>query len=132
MDEGFEALEAAIEFKADSMDTQKKGLAPEELQSDLLTKLNSLGREDAVYLLSMYFEKVVAHRENERKQQITCDDLTLRVNEQERIIRELERGYQQADLKAERRMTDQAKQYEQRIQFLMKQVNDLEQTQTGG
>ena len=95
-----------------------------------MTKLNSFGREDAVFLLSKYFEKVVCHREKERKQQLQCEDLSLRVNEQERIIRELERGYQQAELKAERRLTDQAKQYEQRIQFLMKQVNDVEQRQT--
>ena len=60
------------------------------------------------------------------------DDLALRVDEQDRVIRELERGFQQADLRAERRLTDQAKEYEQRVQFLMKQVNDMEkQTRYG-
>lgn len=131
-DEGIEALEAAIEFKTESIDQQKKELGAENqlLQNDLVVKLNSLGREDAIFLLSKFFEKVVSHREKERKQQLQCEDLSLRVNEQERIIRELERGYQQADLRAERRLTDQAKQYEQRIQFLMKQVNDMEQQLT--
>lgn len=92
----------------------------------MVAKLNSLGREDAIFLLSKYFEKVVSHREKERRQQVKCDDLTLRVDEQDRVIRELERGYKQADLRAERRLTDQAKEYEQRVQFLMKQVNDIE------
>ena len=96
----------------------------------MVTKLNSLGREDAIFLLSKYFEKVVSHRENERKQKVMSEDLALRVDEQDRVIRELERGFQQTDLRAERRLTDQAKEYEQRVQFLMKQVNDMEK-QTG-
>ena len=122
-------MEAAIEFKTDSINSQKRKLdveKPELSQNDLVVKLNSLGRDDAIFLLSKYFEKVITHRENERKQQVMCDDLTLRVDEQERVIRELERGYQQADLRAERKITDQAKGYEQRVQFLMKQVNDME------
>jgi hypothetical protein len=129
-DEGIEALEAAIEFKTDSINTQKNKLGvekPEFSQNELVAKLNSLGREDAIFLLSKYFEKVISHRENERKQQVKCDDMTLRVDEQDRVIRELERGFQQTDLRAERRLTDQAKEYEQRVQFLMKQVNDMEQ-----
>ena len=128
-DEGIEALEAAIEFKTDSINTQKKKLGNEKAeftQNDLVEKLKSLGREDAIFLLSKYFEKVVSHRENERRQKVTRDDLALRVDEQDRVIRELERGFQQADLRAERKLTDQAKGYEQRIQFLMKQVNDME------
>ena len=96
----------------------------------MVTKLNSLGREDAIFLLSKYFGKVVSHRENERKQKVMSEDLALRVDEQDRVIRELERGFQQADLRAERRLTDQAKEYEQRVQFLMRQVNDMEK-QTG-
>ena len=95
-------------------------------QNDLVEKLKSLGREDAIFLLSKYFEKVVSHRENERRQKVARDDLALRVDEQDRVIRELERGFQQADLRAERKLTDQAKGYEQRIQFLMKQMNDME------
>lgn len=96
-------------------------------ENGFMTKLNSLGREDAIFLLSKYFQKVIGHREIERKQRLEHEDLILRVNEQGRVIRELERGFQQADLRAERRLTDQAKKFEHKAQFYMKQVNELEQ-----
>ncbi|XP_046859359.1 kinesin-like protein KIF27 isoform X2 [Xenia sp. Carnegie-2017] len=125
--EGIEALDAAIEFKTDFIDKQRKVLNAEMAENGFMTKLNSLGREDAIFLLSKYFQKVIGHREIERKQRLEHEDLILRVNEQDRVIRELERGFQQADLRAERRLTDQAKEFEHKAQFYMKQVNELEQ-----
>lgn len=128
-EEGIEALDAAIEFKTDLINKQRKQLdveKPELSQNEFVARLNNLAREDAIFLLSKYFEKVISHRSNERKQQIKCDDLTLRVDEKDRVIRELERGLKQADMRAERRLTDQASSNEQRVQFLMEQVNDIE------
>ena len=50
----------------------------------------------------------------------------VRINEQERIIGELGRGLQQAEMKGDRRLVEYQKKYEQRIQFLMNKLRDAE------
>lgn len=54
----------------------------------------------------------------------------VRISEQERIIGELGRGLQQAEMKGDRRLVEYQKKYEQRIQFLMNKLRDAESNET--
>ena len=55
--------------------------------------------------------------------------MDVRVKEQERIIGELGRGMHQSEIKAERKLMEQQRDYEQKIQFLLHQANE---TDVGG
>ena len=80
LDEGVDALEAAIEFKNEGIANKQKELDRSQLLTDkdrqgLVNKLSNLAPGEAVALLSKYFEKVVELRGNEKKLQLTCSDL---------------------------------------------------------
>lgn len=135
LDEGIDALEAAIEFKNDGIATQQKELDSGKLLTDkdregLMNKLSNLSQREATALLSKYFEKVVELRGSEKKLELHCSDLEVRITEQERIIGELGRGLQQAGIKGDRRLVEHQKKYEQRIQFLMNKLRDAELNET--
>ncbi|XP_020621415.1 kinesin-like protein KIF27 [Orbicella faveolata] len=131
LDEGIDALEAAIEFKNEGIANKQKELDSGQLLTDkdregLVNKLSNLSPGEATSLLSKYFEKVVELRGNEKKLELRCSDQEVRINEQERIIGELGRGLQQAEMKGDRRLVEYQKKYEQRIQFLMNKLRDAE------
>ncbi|PFX25964.1 Kinesin-like protein KIF27 [Stylophora pistillata] len=135
LDEGIDALEAAIEFKNDGIATQQEELDSGQLLRDkdregLVNKLSSLSQREATALLSKYFERVVELRGSEKKLELHCSDLEVRITEQERIIGELGRGLQQAEIKGDRRLVEHQKKYEQRIQFLMNKLRDAELNET--
>lgn len=135
LDEGIEALEAAIEFKNDGIATQQEELDSGQLLTDkdregLGKKLSNLSQREATALLSKYFERVVELRGSEKKLELHCSDLEVRITEQERIIGELGRGLQQAEIKGDRRLVEHQKKYEQRIQFLMNKLRDAELNET--
>lgn len=135
LDEGIDALEAAIEFKNDGIATQQEELDSGQLLIDkdregLVNKLSSLSQREATALLSKYFERVVELRGSEKKLELHCSDLEVRITEQERIIGELGRGLQQAEIKGDRRLVEHQKKYEQRIQFLMNKLRDAELNET--
>ncbi|KAL9978810.1 hypothetical protein ACROYT_G016376 [Oculina patagonica] len=131
LDEGIDALEAAIEFKNDGIANKQEELDSGQLLTEkdregLVNKLKNLSPVEATSLLSKYFEKVVKLRGNEKQLELKCSDLEVRINEQERIIGELGRGLQQAEMKGDRRLVENQKKYEQRIQFLMNKLRDAE------
>lgn len=131
LDEGIDALEAAIEFKNDGIANKQKELDSGRLLTDkdrqgLVNKLSNLAPGEAVSLLSKYFEKVVELRGNEKKLQLQCSDMEVRISEQERIIGEMGRGLQQAEMKGDRRLVEYQTKYEQKIQFLMNKLRDAE------
>ena len=84
LDEGVDALEAAIEFKNEGIANKQKELDRSQLLTDkdrqgLVNKLSNLAPGEAVALLSKYFEKVVELRGNEKKLQLKCSDLEVLV-----------------------------------------------------
>lgn len=86
LDEGIDALEAAIEFKNDGIATQQKELDSGKLLTDkdregLINKLSNLSQREATALLSKYFEKVVELRGSEKKLELHCSDLEVSINE---------------------------------------------------
>lgn len=83
LDEGIDALEAAIEFKNDGIANKQKELDNGQLLTEkdregLVKELSDLSPGEATSLLSKYFEKVVELRGNERKLELTCSDLEVR------------------------------------------------------
>lgn len=127
LDEGIEALEAVIEYKSDSIENKQQQLQTnDDLNIELKTEIKSLPREEATNLLSKYLDKVIQLRQTEAKLQLDCNDKDVKINEQERIIGELQRGLQQALMAAERKVINLQKEHEQKIQFLMSQVRDAE------
>ena len=83
LDEGIDALEAAIEFKNDGIANKQKELDSGQLLTDkdregLVNKLSNLSPGEATSLLSKYFEKVVELRGNEKKLELKCSDLEVR------------------------------------------------------
>lgn len=86
LDEGIDALEAAIEFKNDGIATRQKELDSGKLLTDkdregLMNKLSNLSQREATALLSKYFEKVVELRGSEKKLELHCSDLEVSINE---------------------------------------------------
>ena len=84
MDEGIDALEAAIEFKNEGIANKQKELDSGQLLTDkdregLVNKLSNLSPGEATSLLSKYFEKVVELRGTEKKLELRCSDLEVRV-----------------------------------------------------
>lgn len=80
LDEGIDALEAAIEFKNDGIANKQEELDSGQLLTDkdregLVNKLSNLSPVEATSLLSKYFEKVVELRGNEKKLELRCSDL---------------------------------------------------------
>ncbi|XP_031568167.1 kinesin-like protein KIF27 isoform X9 [Actinia tenebrosa] len=127
LDEGIEALDAVIEYKNDSIKNKQQQLqSNDDLNIELITEIKSLPREEATNLLSKYLDKVIQLRQTEAKLHLDCNEKDVKIDEQERIIGELQRGLQQALMAAERKVTNLQQKHEQKIQFLMSQVRDAE------
>ncbi|XP_046566645.1 kinesin-like protein KIF27 [Haliotis rubra] len=94
LDEAIEALDAAIEYKNESIHNKQAEIRQSQImaqsEDNLMNRLKSLTTVETKSLLSKYFEKVVSLREEERKLVLQCDELEVKIGEQGRIIRELE------------------------------------------
>ncbi|XP_078332440.1 kinesin-like protein KIF27 isoform X6 [Crassostrea virginica] len=126
LDEAIEALEAAIEYKNDNINSRKLELRHSQILSQsedsIMNRLNALSSVETKTLLSRYFEKVINLREKERKTELQCSEMEVKLDEQERLIRELEGALQRAAVEVDRRLTKQQREYEQKIQLLMHQI----------
>ena len=71
LDEGIEALDAAIEYKTEVIQSRqlevRHSQALAHSEDNLMNRLNSLTSQDTKSLLTKYFDKVVSLREHERK-----------------------------------------------------------------
>ncbi|XP_077862276.1 kinesin-like protein KIF27 [Saccoglossus kowalevskii] len=136
LDEAIEAVDAAIEFKNDTLQSQEDELRRSDYltqnEDNLMGKLNSLSTKETKVLLTKYFEKVVAMREAERKKDLLCSELEMKIDEQERFIHELEGALQKAASEMDRRSIEQQKKNEQKIQLLMKQIGDGQSSEESG
>ncbi|XP_038053284.1 kinesin-like protein KIF27 isoform X2 [Patiria miniata] len=127
MDEGIEALDAAIDFKNEviasrQQELRKAGLTT--IDEALSGRLQSLSAADATSLLIKYFEKVVDLRETDKKKDLTITEMEMKVDEQSRLLRELENTLQRSRLELDRKLMSQQKQHEQRVQMLIRQQAD--------
>ncbi|RXM94781.1 Kinesin-like protein KIF27 [Acipenser ruthenus] len=124
LEEGIEALDAAIDFKNDTIDSQQHSVrdSTEMLTSSeagIMVKLSTLSFSEIKALLFRYFNKVVCLRESERKLQLQCEEMGIQMKEEERIIHELETALEHLTLEMDRRLTLQQKEHEQKTQLIL-------------
>uniref|UniRef100_H3AFT1 Kinesin family member 27 n=1 Tax=Latimeria chalumnae TaxID=7897 RepID=H3AFT1_LATCH len=88
-------------------------------------KYYSLGKEQIEALVSfLTLNKVVGLREVERKLQLQCEEMGMKVNELENIVHELESALQRLPLETDRRLTLQQKEHEQKLQLIFQQIKE--------
>ncbi|KAK7099081.1 hypothetical protein V1264_003272 [Littorina saxatilis] len=126
LEEGMDALDAAIQYKNDAINSRQMELRQSQILSqsedNLLNRLSSLTPSETRSMLSRYFEKVISLREGERKLKLQNSETEVKVEEMERVVRELENALQRSGLELDRRLTQQQQEYEKKIQLLMHQL----------
>ncbi|XP_045636808.1 kinesin-like protein KIF27 isoform X1 [Ursus americanus] len=124
LEEGIEALEAAIEYKNESIQSRQNSLRA-SLQNlscseaNVLEKLICLSPVEIRAILFRYFNKVVNLRETERKLQLQNEEMKMKVLERDNMVRELESALEHLKLQCDRRLTLQQKEHEQKMQLLL-------------
>ncbi|XP_071957109.1 kinesin-like protein KIF27 [Antedon mediterranea] len=125
LNEGIDALDAAIDYKNETISNKQKDLRTNTLsqsETELMDRLSSLSTPETKALLARYFGKVVDLREIEKQKQLEVNELEMKIDEQERLVRELDGALQRTEIEMDRKLTEQQKQHQERVQFLMKQI----------
>ncbi|KAM4708217.1 kinesin-like protein KIF27 [Discoglossus pictus] len=131
LEEGIDALEAAIEYKNECIQNRQQTVKEaaqilSQSEANVIEKFNSLSPYEIKSILIRYFNKVVALREKERKMQVQLEEMAMKVSEQENIVRELEAALEHLTLQSDRRLIQQQKEQEQRMQLLLQHFKDNE------
>ncbi|XP_064346194.1 kinesin-like protein KIF27 isoform X2 [Camelus dromedarius] len=124
LEEGIEALEAAIEYKNEGIQSRQKSLRASfqnlsHSEANVLEKLICLNPVEIRAILLRYFNKVVNLREAERKLQLQNEEIKMKVLERDNTVRELESTLEHLKLQCDRRLTLQQKEHEQKMQLLL-------------
>ncbi|XP_045154564.1 kinesin-like protein KIF27 isoform X3 [Echinops telfairi] len=124
LEEGIEALEAAIEYKNESIQSRQNSLRASfqhlsHSEANVLEKLICLNPVEIRAVLFRYFNKVVNLREAKRKLQLENEEIKVKVLEQDNAVRELESALEHLKLQCDRRLTLQQKEHEQKMQLLL-------------
>ncbi|XP_026304759.1 kinesin-like protein KIF27 isoform X3 [Piliocolobus tephrosceles] len=131
LEEGIEALEAAIEYKNESIQHRRNSLRASfhnlsRSEANVLEQIVSLSPVEIRAILFRYFNKVVNLREAERKQQLYNEEMKMKVLERDNMVRELESALDHLKLQCDRRLTLQQKEHEQKMQLLLHHFKDHE------
>ncbi|XP_029472744.1 kinesin-like protein KIF27 isoform X2 [Rhinatrema bivittatum] len=129
LEEGIEALEAAIDFRNESIQSRQYSLKAtsqilSQSEANVMEKFSSLSPSEVRSILVRYFNKVVGLREAERKLQLQLEEMGMRNMEQENIVRELEFAVEHLTLQSDRRVTLLQKEHEQKMQLLLQHLKD--------
>ncbi|XP_033713791.1 kinesin-like protein KIF27 isoform X12 [Tursiops truncatus] len=124
LEEGIEALEAAIEYKNEHIQSRQNSLRASlqnlsHSEENVLEKLICLSPVEIRAILFRYFNKVVNLREAERKLQLQNEEIKMKVLERDNVVRELESTLEHLKLQCDRRLTLQQKEHEQKMQLLL-------------
>nr|XP_058928270.1 kinesin-like protein KIF27 isoform X5 [Kogia breviceps] len=124
LEEGIEALEAAIEYKNERIQSRQNLLKASfqnlsHSEANVLEKLIGLSPVEIRAILFRYFNKVVNLREAERKLQLQNEEIKMKVLERDNVVRELESTLEHLKLQCDRRLTLQQKEHEQKMQLLL-------------
>ncbi|XP_057578335.1 kinesin-like protein KIF27 isoform X4 [Hippopotamus amphibius kiboko] len=124
LEEGIEALEAAIEYKNEIIQSRQNSLRASfqnlsRSEANVLGKLICLSPVEIRAILFRYFNKVVNLREAERKLQLQNEEVKMKVLERDNVVRELESALEHLKLQCDRRLTLQQKEHEQKMQLLL-------------
>ncbi|KAM6364042.1 kinesin-like protein KIF27 isoform 2-T2 [Pluvialis apricaria] len=129
LEEGIEALEAAIDYKNESIQNRQHLLRSSsqilsQSENNVVGKLVSLSAAELRAILFKYFNKIVGLRESERKLQLQIEEQEMKVIDQENIIRELESALEHVKLQCDRRLTLQHKEHEKKLQLILHHVKE--------
>uniref|UniRef100_M3XSG4 Kinesin family member 27 n=1 Tax=Mustela putorius furo TaxID=9669 RepID=M3XSG4_MUSPF len=129
LEEGIEALEAAIEYKNESIQSRQNSLRASlqnlsHSEANVLEKLICLSPVEMRAILFRYFNKVVHLRETERKLQLQNEEMKMKVLERDNMVRELESALEHLKLQCDRRLTLQQKEHEQKMQLLLQHFQE--------
>ncbi|KAM6329283.1 LOW QUALITY PROTEIN: kinesin-like protein KIF27 [Alca torda] len=121
LEEGIEALEAAIDYKNESIQNRQHLLRSSsqilsQTENNVIGKLVSLSAAELRAILFKYFNKIVGLRES-AKLQLQIEE-RMKVIDQENIIRELESALEHVKLQCDRRLTIQHKEHE-KLQLIL-------------
>ncbi|XP_016078404.1 PREDICTED: kinesin-like protein KIF27 isoform X2 [Miniopterus natalensis] len=124
LEEGIEALEAAIEYKNERIQSRQNSLRASfqnlyQSEANVLEKLIGLNPTEIRAILFRYFNKVVNLREAERRLQLQNKEIKMKILEQDNMVRELESALEHLKLQCDRRLTLQQKEHEQKMQLLL-------------
>ncbi|KFW70016.1 Kinesin-like KIF27, partial [Pygoscelis adeliae] len=124
LEEGIEALEAAIDYKNESIQNRQHLLRSSsqilsQSENNVIGKLVSLSAAELRAILFKYFNKIVGLRESERKLQLQIEEREMKVIDQENIIRELESALEHVKLQCDRQLTLQHKEHEKKLQLIL-------------
>ncbi|XP_076429570.1 kinesin-like protein KIF27 isoform X5 [Peromyscus maniculatus bairdii] len=124
LEEGIEALEAAIEFENESIRSRQNSLRASfqnlsQSEANVVGKLVCLNLTEIRAILFKYFNKVINLREAERKQQLQNKEMKVKVLELDNMVHELESALEHLRLQCDRRLTLQQKEHEQKMQLLL-------------
>ncbi|KAM6409670.1 kinesin-like protein KIF7 [Rhynochetos jubatus] len=129
LDEAIEALDAAIEYKNESITCRQRVLRASasllsQCEMNLMAKLSYLSSSETRALLCKYFDKVVTLREDQHRQHIAFSELEMQLEEQQRLVRWLEAAVERQRLEMDRQLTLQQKEHEQNVQLLLQQSRE--------
>ncbi|XP_036594742.1 kinesin-like protein KIF27 [Trichosurus vulpecula] len=124
LEEGIEALEAAIDYKNENIQSRQHSLRASfqiltQSEAHVMEKLICLTPAEIRAILYKYFNKVVSLREAERKLKLENEEIKMKVQEQDNMIRELESALEHLTLQSDRQLTLQRKEHEQKTQLLL-------------
>ncbi|XP_061451905.1 kinesin-like protein KIF7 isoform X2 [Rhineura floridana] len=129
LDEAIEALDAAIEYKNESITCRQRVLRSSasllsQCEMNLMAKLSYLSSSETRALLCKYFDKVVTLREDQHRQHIAVSELEMQLEEQLQLVFWLEVALERQRLEMDRQLTLQQKEHEQNIQLLLQQSRE--------
>ncbi|XP_038003103.1 kinesin-like protein KIF7 isoform X2 [Motacilla alba alba] len=129
LDEAIEALDAAIEYKNESITCRQRVLRASasllsQCEMNLMAKLSYLSSSETRALLCKYFDKVVTLREDQHRQHIAFSELEMQLEEQQQLVYWLEAAVERQRLEMDRQLTLQQKEHEQNMQLLLQQSRE--------
>ncbi|XP_023799360.1 kinesin-like protein KIF27 isoform X1 [Cyanistes caeruleus] len=124
LEEGIEALVAAIDYKNESIH-HRQHLLRSSSQSlsqnkhNVIGKLVSLSAAELRAIIISYFNKIVGLRESERKLQVQIEEQEMKSIHQKNMMRELESALEHIKLQCDRQLTHQRQEHEKKIQLIL-------------
>ncbi|NXC36670.1 KIF27 protein, partial [Campylorhamphus procurvoides] len=124
LEEGIEALEAAIDYKNESIHSRQNLLRSSsqslsQSENNVIGKLVSLSAAELRAIIISYFNKIVGLRESERKLQLQIEEQEMKAMDQDNIIRELKSAFEHIKLQCDRQLTLERKEHQRKIQLIL-------------
>ncbi|XP_051657298.1 kinesin-like protein KIF27 isoform X2 [Manacus candei] len=131
LEEGIEALEAAIDYKNESIYNRQHLLRSSsqslsQSENNVIGKLVSLSAAELRAIIINYFNKIVGLRESERKLQLQIEEQEMKAMDRENIIHELESALGHVKLQYDRQLTLQRKEHQKKIQLILHHLKEQE------